>query len=90
MLLTVTVMGCGGILGEPLYTFIDPQAETFFGQLRAATAFLSARGLSVGGELTDPNPLEIQTKRATVDCAHLVVEPMDSCNLGIELHIAGI
>jgi DeoR/GlpR family transcriptional regulator of sugar metabolism len=82
LLPTVTVMGCGGILREPSYTFVGPQAEAFFAQLRAHTVFLSASGLSLDDGLTDPNPLEIQVKRAMVACAQQLVVLVDSSKFG--------
>ncbi|MDX2007454.1 MAG: DeoR/GlpR family DNA-binding transcription regulator [Meiothermus sp.] len=83
LLPTVTVMGCGGILREPSYTFVGPQAEMFFAQLRAHTAFLSASGLTLENGLMDPNPLEIQVKRAMVACAERLVVLMDSSKFGV-------
>lgn len=82
LLPTVTVMGCGGILREPSYTFVGPQAEAFFAQLRAHTVFLSGSGLSLDDGLTDPNPLEIQVKRAMVACAQQLVVLVDSSKFG--------
>jgi len=83
LLPTVTVMGCGGILREPSYTFVGPQAEAFFAQLRAHTVFLSASGISLDDGLTDPNPLEIQVKQAMVACAEQLVVLVDSSKFGI-------
>ncbi|MCX7783626.1 MAG: DeoR/GlpR family DNA-binding transcription regulator [Meiothermus sp.] len=82
LLPTVTVMACGGILREPSYTFVGPQAEAFFSQLRAHTVFLSASGLTLEDGLMDPNPLEIQVKRAMANCAERVVILMDSSKFG--------
>ena len=79
----VTVMACGGVLREPSFTFVGPQAESFFTQLRAHNVFLSASGLTLDVGLTDPNPMEIQTKRAMAACADRVVVLMDSSKFGV-------
>lgn len=82
LLPTVTVIGCGGILREPSFTFVGPQAEAFFRELRANTVFLSASGLTLEDGLMDPNPLEIQVKRAMVACAERVIVLLDSSKFG--------
>ena len=78
----LTVMSCGGILREVSHTFVGPQAEQFFRDMRGKTLFLGASGLSVPGGVTDPNPLEIQVKRAMTASVDRVVLLVDSSKFG--------
>jgi DeoR/GlpR family transcriptional regulator of sugar metabolism len=78
----LTVMSCGGILREPAHSFVGPQAERFFADLHARTLFLGATGLSLPEGITDPNPLEIQVKRAMAASAEQIILLMDSSKLG--------
>lgn len=79
----LTLMSCGGMLRETAHTFIGPQAEKFFQDLSAHTFFLSATGLSIPEGITDPNPLEIQVKRAMSSSAARIVLLMDSSKFGV-------
>jgi DeoR/GlpR family transcriptional regulator of sugar metabolism len=78
----LTVMCCGGILREVSHTFVGPQAEQFFRDVRGKTLFLGASGLTVPGGVTDPNPLEIQVKRAMAQSVDRVVLLIDSSKFG--------
>jgi DeoR/GlpR family transcriptional regulator of sugar metabolism len=49
----------------------------------ARTCFLSATGLAFPAGFTDPNPLEIQVKRAMAKSAGQVVMLLDSTKLGV-------
>ncbi|MCB0113123.1 MAG: DeoR/GlpR transcriptional regulator [Caldilineaceae bacterium] len=80
---SMTVMSCGGILREPANTFVGPQAERFFDDLSAHTFFLGATGLSFPEGITDPNPLEIQVKRAMATSAARIVLLLDSSKFGV-------
>ena len=80
----VTVMVCGGILRQPSLTFVGPEAERFFGDFAADSLFLSGTGLDIGRGLTDPNPLEIQVKRAMIGCARRLVLLVDSSKFGVQ------
>jgi DeoR/GlpR family transcriptional regulator of sugar metabolism len=82
LLPALTVMSCGGILREVSHTFVGPQAEDFFRGIRARTLFLGATGLTSQG-ITDPNPLEIQVKRAMAASAERVVLLLDSSKFGL-------
>lgn len=79
----LTVMACGGILRERSLTFVGPQAEAFFGDVHAHTLFLSGTGLTIAEGLTDPNPLEVQVKRAMAGRAQQVVLLIDSSKFGV-------
>ncbi len=78
----LTVMCCGGILRDVSHTFVGPQAEQFFHELRGKTLFLGASGLTIEGGITDPNPLEIQVKRAMAASVEHVVLLLDSSKFG--------
>ena len=79
----ISVLSCGGILRSVAYTFVGPQAESFFQNLRAHTLFLSSTGLAFPEGITDPNPLEIQVKRAMADSASRIVLLIDSTKFGV-------
>jgi DeoR/GlpR family transcriptional regulator of sugar metabolism len=78
----LTVMCCGGILRDVSHTFVGPQAEQFFRELRGKTLFLGASGLTLEGGITDPNQLEIQVKRAMIASVDCVVLLLDSSKFG--------
>ncbi len=78
----VTVLACGGMLRDVAYTFVGPQAEEFFRNVRARTLFLSCSGLAFPEGITDPNLLEIQIKRAMAASAGRVVLLIDSTKFG--------
>ncbi len=78
----LSVMCCGGILREVSHTFVGPQAEQFFREMRGKTLFLSASGMTLEGGVTDPNLLEIQVKRAMAASADHVILMLDSSKFG--------
>lgn len=78
----LTIMSCGGILRHPSLTFVGPEAEEFFSRFRVTTFFVSGTGISPNAGITDPNPLEIQVKRAMYRSASRVVALMDSSKFG--------
>ncbi len=78
----LSVMCCGGILREISHTFVGPQAEQFFREIRGKTLFLSASGMTLEGGVTDPNLLEIQVKRAMAASVDHVVLMLDSSKFG--------
>lgn len=80
----ITLMGCGGILRETSRTFVGPEAEAYFKGFHANTFFLSATGLTLAEGLTDPNPLEIQIKRAMALNARKRVLLIDSSKIGFQ------
>lgn len=74
----------GGVLSPVSGNFIGPDAIAFFQRKRARTFFLSATGLDPEtGRLTDPNPLEIEVKRAMAASADRAVLLLDSTKLGL-------
>lgn len=80
----LSIMVCGGLLRKPSLTFVGPEAERFFQDFSADTLFLSGTGLTHERGLTDPNPLEIQVKRAMMRCARRTVILADATKIGVE------
>ena len=78
----LTVLCCGGILRRGSNTFVGPTSEDFFRHNRGRTFFLGASGLVFPDGITDPNPLEIQVKRAMADAAEQIVLLLDSSKMG--------
>lgn len=78
----INFMICGGILRDISYTLVGPQAEAFFAGFRAQKFFISGTGITPDNGLTDPNPLEIQVKRAMWQSADRVILLMDSSKFG--------
>ncbi|MFL7869561.1 MAG: DeoR/GlpR family DNA-binding transcription regulator [Anaerolineales bacterium] len=78
----MSLMICGGILREPSYTLVGPQAEAFFAGFQAHKFFVSGSGLSVENGLTDLNLLEIQVKIAMWNSAERTILLMDSSKFG--------
>jgi len=58
------IHGSGGLLREESGTFVGRHAETFFTRRSARTFFMSAAGLASDVGPMDPNPQEIEVKRA--------------------------
>jgi DeoR/GlpR family transcriptional regulator of sugar metabolism len=79
----LTVMSCGGILRDKAHTFVGPQAERFFQEMRARTFFLGATGLAFPEGVTDPSPFEIQVKRAMAASAKRTILLLDSSKFGM-------
>lgn len=74
----------GGMLSPVSGNFVGPEAVEFFQKNFAATFFMSATGLDLAtGALTDPNPMEIEVKRAMARAARRVVLLLDSSKIGV-------
>lgn len=74
----------GGVLSPVSGNFVGPEALRFFQGKYAKLFFMSATGLDPAtGALTDPNPVEIQVKRAMARAARHVVLLLDSTKLGL-------
>ena len=78
----LNLMSCGGMLRDTSYTLVGPQAEAFFASFHAHKFFLSGSGLTLEEGLTDPNPMEIEIKRAMRRCARQVILLIDSSKFG--------
>ena len=78
----VTTMTLGGTLRQTSLSCIGPIAEAALRRLFADTAFISARGLSLGRGLTEANPAEAALKEIMLANATRVVALVDSSKLG--------
>jgi DeoR/GlpR family transcriptional regulator of sugar metabolism len=78
------IHGSGGTLSPVSGNFVGPEAVGFFQKNYATTFFMSATGLDPeNGLLTDPNPVEIEVKRAMAQAARRVVLLLDSSKIGV-------
>jgi DeoR/GlpR family transcriptional regulator of sugar metabolism len=78
------IHGSGGALSPVSGNFVGPEAVEFFQKNFASTFFMSATGLDLEtGTLTDPNPVEIEVKRAMAKAAKRVVLLLDSSKIGV-------
>jgi len=78
----LNVIGCGGILRKPSFTFVGHGAEEFFGRYKVDTAFISGTGVTVEDGIMDPHPLEIEVKKIMCKNAKNVVALIDSSKFG--------
>jgi DeoR/GlpR family transcriptional regulator of sugar metabolism len=62
----VEVVGIGGSMRKITRSFVGPHATRMIGAHFADKAFISAKGVTEDGYLTDPDPLEAEVKRAMV------------------------
>lgn len=79
---SMRVLCSGGVLNETGDTFVGPQAEKFFTEYRVNKVFLSASGLTLQDEFTDPNPLYATLKHAMRRSAEKTIVLMDSDKFG--------
>lgn len=68
----------GGVFRHISGTFVGPSAQKFFEEHHFNKLFISATGLNLKAGLTDPNPLEIQVKRAMIKPDVKVIGLIDS------------
>jgi len=76
------VLCCGGVLNKYADSFIGPQAEAFFSEFRVNKVFLSASGMTLEDEFTDPEPLYTTLKDAMRCSAEKVIVLIDSSKFG--------
>jgi DeoR/GlpR family transcriptional regulator of sugar metabolism len=62
---------------------VGPEALQFIARQRASVCFLSATGFDARRGPTDPNPLEIEVKRAWAAVAGRVVLLLDAAKFGV-------
>jgi DeoR/GlpR family transcriptional regulator of sugar metabolism len=80
---SLAIQGSGGVVSGLSGNLVGEEAVAFFARRRAAVFFMSATGLDLEeGRLTDPNPIEIQVKRAMAQSAARVVLLLDATKLG--------
>lgn len=78
----LNVIGCGGILRKPSFTFVGHEAEEFFGRYKVDTAFISGTGITIEDGIMDPHPLEMAVKKIMCNNAKNVVALIDSSKFG--------
>ena len=71
-----------GVLKVNTLTFVGPEAAEYIARLNLDLCFISATGLSMAGELQDPDPMEIAVKRAMVEAAKKTVLLLDKSKFG--------
>ena len=74
----LNVIGCGGILRKPSFTFVGHEAEEFFSHYKVNTAFISGTGVTLEDGIMDPHPLEMEVKKIMCKNANTVVALIDS------------
>lgn len=65
----VELIGMGGTLRRLTYSFVGPHTVRAIGEHFADKVFLSVKGVTSNGYLTDPNPLEAEVKRMMIERA---------------------
>lgn len=65
----VKLVGLGGALRQLTQSFVGPQSVQMIRAHFADKAFISVKGITREGYLTDPDPLEAEVKRAMVECS---------------------
>ena len=73
----VDVIGIGGIMRKLTCSFVGPQAVHAIESHTADRVLFSVRGLAPDGQLTDPDPLEAEIKRAMIARAQRAVLMVD-------------
>ncbi len=71
-----------GVLKVNTLTFVGPEAAEYIARLNIDICFISATGLSMAGELLDPDPMEIAVKRAMVEAAKKTILLLDKSKFG--------
>ncbi len=61
------LVGMGGTLRRLTLSFVGPHAARTVGAHFADKAFISVKGVTADGHLTDPDPLEAEVKRAMIE-----------------------
>lgn len=65
----MSLVGMGGTLRRLTLSFVGPHAVRTIGSHFADKVFLSVKGVTPDGYLTDPDPLESEVKRAMIEHA---------------------
>jgi DeoR/GlpR family transcriptional regulator of sugar metabolism len=61
-----SMVGLGGMFRPLTLSFVGPCAVSTAESYVADRAFFSVKGITAGGDLTEPNPLEAEVKRAMI------------------------
>jgi DeoR/GlpR family transcriptional regulator of sugar metabolism len=75
------VIGCGGHIREPAFTFVGPEAENFFKNYRANKIFISGTGFTLEEGLMDPHFLEMAVKKVMCERADQIIALIDSTKI---------
>lgn len=70
-------VGIGGSLRKLTQTFVGPQAVSAVRSYFTDRVLLSVKGVTPAGNLTDPDPLEAEVKRAMIECSEESVLLLD-------------
>jgi DeoR/GlpR family transcriptional regulator of sugar metabolism len=73
----VELIGAGGTLRKLTRSFVGPQAVRAIEAHFADHVIFSVRGITAGGHLTDPDPLEAEVKRAMITRARQAILLVD-------------
>lgn len=65
----VELVGLGGSLRKLTQTFVGPHTVRAIRSHFADRVLVSVKGVTPGGALTDPDPLEAEVKRAMIECS---------------------
>lgn len=63
------LIGIGGAYKELTKSFVGPSAVQMVKSYFSDKVFLSVKGMSPAGYLTDPDPLEAEVKRTMIECS---------------------
>ncbi|TFG12691.1 MAG: DeoR/GlpR transcriptional regulator [Promethearchaeota archaeon] len=77
----IRIIGCGGHIKEPGYTFIGPEAENFFKNYRANKVFISGTGFTLEEGLMDPHILEMGVKKIMCNASDQIIVLVDSTKI---------
>lgn len=89
------VVGVGGLMKKLTLSFVGPHAVQTVSAHSADTAFISVKGITRDGYLTDPDLLEAEVKRAMIEHSEepvLVVDgsKFEKRGLSVITHVSGI
>ena len=70
---SLELIGIGGSLRKLTLSFVGPQTVRAVRDLYADKAFISVKGISRDGHLTDPDPLDAEVKRSMIEQTELPV-----------------
>lgn len=76
------VIGTGGTLRETALSFVGPLAERAVAEYHVDKAFISCKGISLEGGVTDSNELEVELKKVMVRSAERVIVLADHTKFG--------
>jgi len=80
----VDLIGLGGSLRKLTRSFVGPQTTRAISAYFTDKVFLSVRGVTQDGHLTDPDPLEAEVKRAMIAHAREAILLVDGSKFGAQ------